>query len=371
MRQFLVTRGTLTAIALVALVAACDSPSSKLPAGPSSPTVASVIITGPDSIAPSQSAQFSAAVRLSDGTVKAPTSAANLRWRVSNPFAQVSPFGLVRATQARGEFTVTAELTVSGQLRSSTKEIIVVPEGTYRLVGAVREAEFPTASISGARLDVTPGGLFATADSNGQYRLYGVPPEATVRVTASGYQPHEQILQLTSHSTQNFLLSLAGPRLVLTGNYTLAVDVVNSCPGSSPLPAELRHRTYDAVLTQTGPEVSVLLTEPRFRLNAQGKGNRFTGRVTDSGATFQLDTYSYYYGGFYYGSQTLYPGVAERLPNGTILVVEGTAVTSGSAAGLSGQLTSGNISNWGPGFPAPGAHLGSCFGPLGFALTPR
>ncbi len=57
-----------------------------------------------------------------------------------------------------------------------------------------------------------------------------------------------------------------------------------------PLAAELRHRSYEASLTQTGSKIDVCLTEPRFVLD-NGKGNRFTGRVKGSTVTFELESY--------------------------------------------------------------------------------
>ena len=91
-------------------------------------------------------------------------------------------------------------------------------------------------------------------------------------------------------------MDLSGPRPMLGGPYTLTIDVVSPCPnGLSP---DLQHRRYDAFVSQNGPAVEVELTEPRFRLNSLGRGNKFTGRSLGNGVTFTLRPYAIF--GYYY-----------------------------------------------------------------------
>jgi hypothetical protein len=358
-------RSVLVVIALSALTATCDEPPDRVPTGPTAPSAQSFAISGPDSIAPGMSAQFAASARLTDGTTKAVAASG---WRTfDSGVLLVNPTGLATAGQQRAETILVAEFFgLPGGVQRALKEVVVVPDGTYRLVGRISDAEFPSASVGGARVEVTPGPLVATADVNGQYRLYGVPAEAQVQVTADGYLSQTQSLQLVSHTTRNFQLLASEPRLDLTGNYTLGLDVVDGCPGSTPLAAELQHRSYEAVMTQSGLTLDVLLTEPRFTVE-NGLGNRFSGQVTPTGATFRLraPTLSFYYY-FYYGD----PDVAERLPNGTYLVVHGDAVTAGSRAGLSGNLQ-GSFVNYNSVFPVV-TNLASCTSSAHrFTLSPR
>lgn len=369
MRHVFFVCGALTAIVLAGLVASCGDPKTQLPTGPSVPSVASIEISGPDSVAPGRSAQFLTIVRLFDGTNKNAMSTQTLRWRSSNTSVlQINSSGLATAGNQTGEATLTAEMTTatSAGLRRSTKEVVVLPDGTYRVVGTVTEVADATVPVVGAHVVVTGTSLSAITDLAGQYRLYGVPPDAEIRVSADGYQPLVRRVELASHTTQNFQLTFTSERLLLSGSYRMAVDA-DSCTSSPPLPEELRHRSYEVVLTQSGPTVDVAMTEPRFRLNSINRGNRFSGRVDAVSATFTLEPYySYYYP--YYGP-TAYPNVAERLPNGTFLVVEGTARLTGSRDGLSGTLN-GGISNWDSRFPN-GQYLGSCYGSLRFTLSPR
>lgn len=366
MRTRFLSGATAAAITLAGLVAACDDPVSRIPTRPSVPSISSLEIAGPSSVAPGQSVQFTATARLSDGTTKIPQ---NLRWRSSRTsFLQVNGTGLATAGSQMGEALLTAELTASGGLRQSTKEIVIVPDGTFRLVGLVSEAESPVTPVIGARVEVEPGGLAANTDFEGRYRLYGVRADANVRVTADGYVAQEQRLQIATHATVNVQLPLSGPRIILSGPYFLGIDLEGPCLGSSPLAGDLQHRRYEAMLTSSGSAVDVVLTAPGFRLNSIGRGNRFSGRSVSTGAKFTLEPFYYYYYPYY--GPTTYPSVAERLANGTFLVTEGTVNMTGSPALLSG-VTSGWIANWDSRFPLNQFLLGGCAGSMRLTLTQR
>ena len=358
-----------SAAIMALLVSACgDEPRSTIPTLPDAPTVSSVEIGGPAALAPNQSAQFTVTLRMADGTTKLVTPAQNPRWRVGNlSYLRVDTDGIVTALPTLGEATVSVDVTVLGQPRTATREVVVVPAGTFRMVGSIAEAGSPASTIPGARIEINPGGLTTSSDSTGQYRVYGVPPNAIVRVTAPGYLPLEQDLSLATHATQNFRLDLDGPRAIASGPYTLAIDTAG-CTGSRPLAAELQQRRYDAVLTQQGPVVEVTLTEPRFRVNTIGRGNKFTGRAVGGAVIFALRRFQAYY---YFYSPSGYPDVAEQLSNGTIVVVEGDVTTTLSGATLSGWLN-GGVMHWDTGFPLGFRSLGRCDGSgHQFTLSPR
>ena len=133
-------------VCIVALTAlACGDPTSNLPTSPGAPTVVSVTLTGPDSIAPGQSVQLNATVRLSDGTVKSPSTTTPMQWFSSNDvIMRVSSTGVATAGQQLGDVRVTVIHGLGATQRQAIKEFVVVPSGTYRLAGTVTEAEFPT-----------------------------------------------------------------------------------------------------------------------------------------------------------------------------------------------------------------------------------
>jgi hypothetical protein len=283
---------------------------------------------------------------LSDGTTGTTT---NVRWSSDTGLIRVDASGLATAGQQIGDDTLSAEVATGSGLQRTTREILVLQPGTFRMIGSVTENGEPPTPIAGARVEVTGGTPAATTGWDGRFRLFGVPGAGTIRVSRDGYEPHVQGFQLTEHASQNFQLTLAGTRLDLAGPYTLAVEA--ACQTSTPVPADLRRGSYAATLTQNGANLEVLLTEPRFRSNSAGRGNRFTGRVDAAGATFRLEDFS----GADYDNvpadPATYANVVERLPSGKFLIVTGTAVTKGSSGALSGDLQ-GYFSHFDSRFPS-------------------
>ena len=194
------------------------------------------------------------------------------------------------------------------------------------------------------------------------FRLYGVPAQSTIRITKAGFVPIEQALELTANVNRDFGINVDGSRPVLNGPYTISLDSPSQCG----LNSTLQHRSYDAVLTTTGTLIDVVLTEPRFKLDSSGRGNRFTGRVIGGGATFSFPSYYYYYYGFYG-----YPSLVELLERQLGAGGQGEATTTGTAAGMTGTLT-GDIINWDSRFPNNPRWLGGCYGDnIQFRVTPR
>jgi hypothetical protein len=363
-RHFLVRR-LFAVLAVSAWMATCGDPQTRNPTAPSGPAALGREITGPASIAPGQSAQFTAIVRLGDGITKTLTGVV---WRSTNTaLLQVTSAGVAVAGSGMGDVTLQADVPVERGTARVSREVVILPDGTYRLVGSVLANEVLT--VAGARLDVTPGSAFATTDFAGNYKLYGVPADASIRIVRDGYQPFEQSVHLTEHATKSFVLTPTNPsvHLVIASASIVAID---TAPGCSALPEDLQHRNYQATVSRfelTDAFVQVTLTEPRFSIK-NGLGNHFYGRVETGGADFDISGFfsrSYYRGLLYY----YYPDVVERLSDGTILLVAGSVTTTGTAAGLSGRLD-GELSHYSS-FPN-GVLLGTCVSKSHqFALTPR
>jgi hypothetical protein len=361
MRRRLLVSRSLAVVAVSVWMVTCGDPKTRSPLTPSGPAIQTREISGPGSIAPGQSAQFTATVHLGDGTTKLLTGVV---WRSTNTSVlQVTSAGLAVAGSGVGDVTLQADVPSGGGTVRISREVVIVPDGTYRLVGTVKDAEFPSNAVGGARLDVTPGSASATTDFAGNFKLYGVPADASVHIAKDAYQPIDQSIHLTGNATQSFLLAPTSPHLHLGGAYTVAIDAAPGCSGPGSLPEDLQHRSYQASVTQTGLFLQVSLTEPRFKIQS-GSGNRFFGFSGIGGATFSLSSaVGFYY--YYY-----YPDLVERLSNGTVLLVAGSVTTTGTAAGLSGQLN-GELSNYPGTFPS-GALLGTCSSKSHqFTLTPR
>ena len=236
---------------LTAAVCGCDrnaptaprtpvSPSPPPPAPPPAPVPSGLEIAGPASVLPGQTAQFTATARFADGSTRDVTKEAV--WRVEpfccpvppTPVLTVSFDGVVAGLNPGEAFVSTS----FGPGRSS-KQGLVLHDGTFRHHGFVDDAGVP---VPDARVTVTEGsatGLATTTDVNGQYRLHGVSGPTDVEVTKPGYLEQRQELTVTrNHQTLTFHLKLSAPREDVGGTYTLTVTAAPEC--ASKLPAEAR-----------------------------------------------------------------------------------------------------------------------------------
>jgi hypothetical protein len=339
--SFLAAAG-IGAMVLVGCSELPDTPGQPTPPGPGpSDGVLSIEIQGPESIAPRKSAQYTAIERLADGTTRALQSAA---WSSSDPsLVQVTSSGLATAQSRSGEIVLSVNTT-----RRASKEVLVLSPNTFRLIGSVSDMQ--STLIANARVEV-PGMVYATSDARGAFRLYGVPPEADIRVTADGYATVEQHIQLTTHTSLDFRVDIV--RLVnLSGNYTLTLEAGPSC--RVPLAVELQRRSYGAKVTQSGARLEVVLTDPGLVMANDAFG-RFGGTVTSTGVTFQI------FGGWTSGSDLI-----ERLADGSMLEIYGIARTTESSGVLSGPLSGwfDHYRDW------VGPTLGACDA-SGFTLSRR
>jgi hypothetical protein len=319
------------AVLLVGGLAAMNCGSDKSPTGPrgpGEPVLAALEIVGPATIPPGGTAQYSLRGRWSDGRVGDVTSA--ITWRSTNTaVVSIDPSGRASGVE-RGASTITAV----AETRSIGKSVLVLPDGTFRLSGRVTDATEAGIPIESAVLeaDSDPDRVTAFTNVRGEYFLYGVRPDAVVRVSKEGYSTHEQRLNLSGHASVDVGLTLIRPRPSIAGTYVLSIGSPQ-CEGASPfapLAEELRQRTYSAVLTQNNARVTVVLSGRDFASGNGGFQNRFFGIVTPTGATFELSEWDYYY-------RTI-QDVIERLADGTFLVITGHAVTTLTNSGLAGTL---------------------------------
>ena len=359
---------------LVVALAGCDRPESNAPTAPSPPSPNGVEIIGPGTVPPGTPVQYSATVRLSDGSSKSVSGETDLRWQISNgSVMQVSQSGLVTPLLNQGEASITAIVRVGNVSRQASRELVIQPNGTFRLTGVVVEVLAPGVSIIpvvGARVEIDPGSHVTFTDTDGRYQFYGVPSSATLRVTAPFYEPSVIPLQLTSNLHRAVPLVFTGTRHSVAGSYTLTISAPNGC---GTLPPEFRTRQYQAVMTQSGTDLDVTLGGPPFRLSGTGRGNKFRGTVTSSGALFSLPWPDYVGFEFYpFYSLNGYAHLVEAVSDGRFLVIHGDFATLGSAAGLSGTSTSARLTLWDSRFPSVLQRLlSSCTGLISFRLDPR
>ena len=340
------TRVICFSVASTVLIAACDNTPTRSsfvpPQGPPPLGISRIEIGGPSSVAPGQAVQFTATAHRSDGTTADVTAMAN--WRSLRP----TVLSMTPAGSATGVSLGEANIQVTNQI-SAMREIVVVPAGTYRLVGLVAESDSPT-PVQGAQVEVIGGGSAAPpvlTGFDGRYRLYGVPARADIRVTKAGYQPLGQALSLSDHQTQNFGLVLLNPRVNLAGTYTLTIAAAAEC--QDKLPQEAWTRRYTATVTQTGSQLDVSLSGATFVVDRSGEGDGFRGLIEPGRVVFAID-----YGDFYY--YRTWPDIIEEIDSSLYFGAYGSvsaAVTPGNVSGdLNGTLFT-VISDPRTSFPAP------------------
>jgi Carboxypeptidase regulatory-like domain len=314
-----------TAIAAVAagLVAGCDKTPTRSIAVLHD---ARLEIVGPASIAPERTVQLNAVVHRSDGTTRDATNEAQWLSRDEH-IVTVSSAGQATA-RARGE----TQINVSVPALQSTKTIFVLPDGTFRLSGVVRNNGAP---IGGARVEVTGGsatGLVTMSDSvDGGYRLYGVAGETSILASKDGYESPEQRLVVTDHQTLNLEVTPVRVENV-SGTYTMTITAAPRC--SASLPAEARVRTYTAVLSQSGSTVVATLSGARFVIDGVGRGNRFGGWLDPGQLMLNFEPYDFYY--YTYLDRT-HADVIEEVAGGYLVIV-GFAQLSLSPRRLVGRI---------------------------------
>lgn len=314
-----------------ALIVACETRSSRRPfvptapsPGPSGPTLVRLELTGPGTVAIGETAQFTATAHLSDGTTR--DVSGESAWQINGPPILTASAGGRFTGFGPGETTVT----VSYQgLRSTLGGVIVVPPGTYRLKGTVRDAGLPIDAR--VTIDDDVKGRTELTTFNGAYTVYGVAGETEVTVARSGYVTQTRQQVMTSHQVMDFDLQLDGSRPDVSGRYTLEVTAAASC---TALPGDLRTRSYGALVEQNGPAVMVTLSGPQFVVDNGRTRNRFTGFVESDRIVFRLasslDDFYYYY--------FVMPDVLEILSSNRYYAFEGVAVTPARGGLLDGTL---------------------------------
>ena len=340
MRNMLVPAG-FAVLALTAAVLGCDrstptvptrpvapSPQPPTPAPTPTPIVTRLTVEGPGSVPPGQTAEYTATASFADGSTRDVTK--EVVWRVEpgccadspGPVLTVSVEGVVTALRA-GEAFVSASLAT----RRSSRNVLVLPAGTFRHHGFVDDGGVP---VSGATVIVTEGvaaGLSTTTEPNGNYRLYGVAGPTDIAVSKPGYVEQKQELTVTSNiQSLVFHLALSEPRADVAGVYTLTVIAAPEC--ASRLPPAARERRYEAVLAQSGARVTATLEGATFYQSGGERYNRFYGAVEPAGVTFRLNEGSYYY----------HHDVLEQLTAATYFSMWGSVVLTGSSARRSGTL---------------------------------
>lgn len=318
----------LTGLVVVSCGSDSGNPSTPTPLpGSSSAVVQRIDVSGPESIAPGDSAQLTATAVKSDGSTENVTG--TVAWFTSlSRVIQVASGGRATAV-GPGEATISARF----QNRSGSKLILALVPGTYKVSGRITEAGVPLPGVSLRVIRGTGEGLAATSDGNGRFALYGVSGDVRIQATKLGYIDAVRDLSVGSTMTDNFELAPVRERKNLAGTYTLALGA-SPCSGAGQIPDEIRSRSYTAVITQDGRALNVALSGAEF-IVASGRGDHFSGTIDPAdNVTFSLGDPYYYY--FY--STTPFD-LVERLDDSRSFTVAGFVTATMRGSEIAGTLS--------------------------------
>jgi hypothetical protein len=244
-----------------------------------------------------------------------------------------------------GTFNVRASLNAL----ISTKEVIVVPDGTYRLIGRVSDPVGSAGPVEGARVEVLEGparGLSSGTSSTGQFALYGVSGDTILRVSKEGYQIRELRVVVTDHQVLDISMTALVPRPDVSGSYKLTIAAADTC--GTALPSEALSRSYAAVVTQAGRALTVVLSAASFTSINGRVANLIPGTVDPSGVRLSLGGFEC--SGYYYGCG---PSLLEQVAPSRVFMATGSARLAISPAILDGELD-GAIEIYNGAGPGPG-----------------
>jgi hypothetical protein len=231
--------------------------------------------------------------------------------------------------KANGETHVNASF--SGR-HANVNGVIVVPAGTYRLIGTVRDEGIP---LRGVKVVVETEALRLTtsAGDDGTYTVYGVAGRTRVKIETEGYEPAFKDATVTGHERIDFNMVVSRPRQDVSGRYGVTFTTAAEC---SAFPQEVRVRTYSAVLTQNGPRLDFVLEGQGFASRNGRTSNRFGGVLGPQDLRVELrlvwdQFFSYYF--------EEYPDVLEEFSPGKFYSVEGTGTGPLTSSGIAGTFS--------------------------------
>ena len=284
-------------------------------------------LVAPARIAPGESQQLTLNARWSDGTTTDVTS--QTTWQTNSSRTLTVTASGVLTGVANGEATVSGRY--SGMTRS--RSLLVLPAGTFRLRGQVKEAGL---ALDGASISVESAGVKQSAQTvfGGAYVFYGVAGRTAIEARKDGYHPKFEQVDVVEDRTHEIQLAPSRTRTDFSGRWTLTISA-SACQTTryGPLPDEAKTRRYTAIATQDGPHVRLTMVDADFVV-VGGRGNTISG-TTDPNDAMRLTIggpADYYY--YYYRIADL----VERLSDGRQLVISGTVTAAGDSRRVDGRL---------------------------------
>ena len=341
---------TCGVIVLTSLVMSCNRDTPTSPGSPPAPsaqvTTVRLDVTAAASLEPGASAVLKASAILSDGSVQDVTGRTTFS---SGDTAVLQVIGAVMTGVGVGEARVNANHQAREGTRYGSALVDVLLPGTYKLGGRITDSGI---AVPDAVVTVRSGigsGLTTRALSDGRYVLYGVAGRVGLELKRQGYRDALVDVDVNRSLVRDLEMIPDRARAVVSGLYTLTIDMGICNPSSEAMPTGLRHRQYTADVAQEDGRLTVTLRGADFL------ANRFTGAIDPLGrVTFVVgDPYDDYLTGPF--------DLIERVSATEVFVawgtVDGTMTESGVRGVLKGYLMVTDVNH--PIFFAASATCGS------------
>lgn len=221
-------RKAIYAAIVAALLPACgktETPIQPEPVQKAPPVLTAIRLSGPTTLAPGATGQFTAIAERSDGSSEDVTATAS--WHIGwsgpdhnhtgpNVLRLVGP-GTVQGV-ALGEASVNVQIPSQSYSPPTSPivhehvqlSVLVLEPGTFRISGTVTSAGVPES----AAIEIVTGtgsGLRTTTSNNfgmvGQYALYGAAGNVELRASASGFDQQIRRLVVTDNTSSDFYLN--------------------------------------------------------------------------------------------------------------------------------------------------------------------
>jgi hypothetical protein len=309
------------------ILTALFSPACDKGPGAPSPEIPVFRITGPASVAPGATANYTSELQYRDGR-KTDVTASTTWTSVAPEILEIQPSGIALG-RSRGETVINAKYEAMG----STFSALVLEDGTLKLTGKVAENTSSLVGIFGASVEVVSGtgtGLRATTtDYSGSYVLYGVAGDVRLRASADGYEPNTVDATVTKGSSRNIAIApIPGGPGRLDGRWTLTLSAAQPCLG---FPDAARTRQFTASISHTGtPRVGALLSSPSLMISMP-----LVGQIVGDELTLPIP---YWPGDVVDGPEYL---LLEKLPPRVFLGIRGTLRLIVNGSDATGDLDGG------------------------------
>ena len=270
-------------VLLMVLAWACDGGNGS-PTSPSELTLLGIRVSGPATVAPGETAHYTATAEYSDGSSKEVTAGALWSPTYSETWDPVSRAGFalsftspgVTAAGIRGERNLFALY----EGKRGMLNVLVLEPGTFRLSGVVTDSS--GGSLDDVAVEVLSGtgkGLKTTTNNIGQFGLYGVAGPVQLRTSAGGFHADMRDVVVTGNGgSETFALTPVETPADVAGTWTMTVRSSPRCRAG--LPDIAQGRTYEVRLIQQGTTLQWRISSPtleKIRDASSGFGNTVLG----------------------------------------------------------------------------------------------